>query len=93
MGFVDVRDVATAHWLAYEKSAGRHLCITSSHHYEDWYNILREIVPDANIPTEVASGERPKPMLFDNSKLRELGWNPIDLRTSLVDTVQSLKQK
>ena len=96
MSFVDVRDVADAHVLAYEKGVPgtRFICMAGAHPWREWYDIIREAAPEkaSNIPTTVASGEQKPPMKFDNSKLTDLGWKPLDIKTSLVDTVNSISQ-
>eukprot|EP00339_Tiarina_fusa_P029173 CAMPEP_0117078074 /NCGR_PEP_ID=MMETSP0472-20121206/55059_1 /TAXON_ID=693140 ORGANISM="Tiarina fusus, Strain LIS" /NCGR_SAMPLE_ID=MMETSP0472 /ASSEMBLY_ACC=CAM_ASM_000603 /LENGTH=123 /DNA_ID=CAMNT_0004804689 /DNA_START=60 /DNA_END=427 /DNA_ORIENTATION=- len=94
MGFVDVRDVADAHVIAFEKgkAGDRFICMTAARPWKEWYDILREASPvhAGNIPTNMAEGEEKGPMKFDNSKLTDLGWNPCDLKTSLTDTVSSI---
>ena len=92
MGYVDVRDVASAHILVYESTAeDRYMTMSGSFLQKDWCEILREIEPGAKIPTEVAPGDEASPMKFDNSKLTNLSWSQVDLKTSLADTVSSLK--
>jgi len=95
MSFVDVRDVADAHVLAFEKGSpgNRFVCMTAAHPWKEWYEILRAASPNnaEKIPIQMADGDAKSPMLFDNSKLTDLGWKPRDIKTSLVDTVASLE--
>ena len=51
LGWVDVRDVAKAHILAYESASasGRYVCVESVLHYEDIVQILKNLYPDLAI--------------------------------------------
>jgi len=95
MGFVDVRDVALAHVLGLEveEAAGRHLLIQQSLPWETICSILRKLFPEYPVPSKVAEGERPKPMLFDNSKAKKLGitFETYSIEDMLRDSVVSLK--
>ena len=94
MGFVDVRDVASAHVLAYEKGTHgeRYICMTAAEPWKKWYEALRAVAKDpSKIPSRMSEDAAKPPMQFDNSKLTELGWTTIDLNTSLRDTVTSMK--
>jgi len=92
MNFVDVRDVAEAHVLCFEKSEakGRYLCVEGAHHWSKWCEALRKAYPQGKVPEKVSSDPEKAPMKVDNSKLRGLGWKPLSLEQSLTDTVQSL---
>ncbi|KAF2135281.1 uncharacterized protein K452DRAFT_214353, partial [Aplosporella prunicola CBS 121167] len=94
--FVDVRDVAEAHALAYEKeeAAGQRYFVSS-----DVYNnqavcdAIRKAYPELN--DRVPKGEPGKPVgefwRVDHSKAtRELGLQFRNLEQSIVDTVRSL---
>lgn len=52
MGFVHVKDVALAHVLVYENTsaAGRHLCVESSSHYDDFATKMEELYPEYKVP-------------------------------------------
>lgn len=96
MGFIDVRDVAELHIIAFENSSasGRYLMIQSSVPWEKICNTLRKITEGKKyaIPTEVAKGDPPTPMLFDCSKATKLlgrSFRPVE--DSLVETVKSLE--
>ena len=51
LGWVDVRDVAKAHILAYESASasGRYVCVETTLHYEDIVQILKNLYPDLAI--------------------------------------------
>ena len=59
--FVDVRDVALAHVLAYEndKSSGRYIASTFSGYLKELFYLIREIDPEIAIPAKIL----PKPLL------------------------------
>lgn len=93
MGFVDVRDVASSHVLAYEKGTHgtRYICMTAAEPWKKWYAALRACAKDpSKIPTKLSEDAAKPPMQFDNSKLTDLGWSPVDLDTSLRDTVATM---
>ncbi|XP_047176285.1 phenylacetaldehyde reductase-like [Vigna umbellata] len=52
LGFVDVRDVALAHVLAYESASanGRYLLVDRVAHYSDIVKILRDLYPSLQLP-------------------------------------------
>ena len=60
LGYVDVRDVALTHILAYEKpeASGRYLCYAASKYQSKVVAALRAAVPDATLPTEEEEGEQ-----------------------------------
>jgi len=96
MGFIDVRDVAEAHILALETSSaqGRYLMIQSSNPWEKTCNTLRKITEGKkySIPTALAKGDPPSPMLFDCSKaIKLLGRSFMTVENSLAETVKSLE--
>ena len=95
--FVDVRDVARAHRLAYEKSAaaGQRFFITSGRYsYQDICDILREKVPEVRERTPVGkpgSGTSGEVYKVSNEKAKEmLGMTFMSLEDSVVDTARRL---
>jgi nucleoside-diphosphate-sugar epimerase len=97
MGFIDVRDVAEVHILALEtpSASGRYLMIQSSTPWEKICNELRKITEGKKyaIPTEVAKGDPPTPMLFDCTKaIKLLGRSFRSWEESVAETVKSLEE-
>ncbi|KAM3758943.1 hypothetical protein ACB098_01G083400 [Castanea mollissima] len=86
---VDVRDVAEALLLAYEKpeAKGRYICIAHIMKARDLIDLLKSIYPNYNYPknfTEVHEEER-----VSSEKLQKLGWSFRPLKESLIDSVES----
>jgi len=52
LGWVDVRDVANAHILAYENASanGRYLLVERVAHYSEIVKILRDLYPTLQLP-------------------------------------------
>ncbi|KAJ3669344.1 hypothetical protein LUZ60_011294 [Juncus effusus] len=96
MGWVDVRDVAMAHILAYENPSanGRYILVEIMSHYSDIVKVIREIYPHLKLPEKCAD-ENPFPPVFQVSKdkAKSIGIDFIPLKTSLKDTIESLKEK
>ncbi|XP_077215812.1 cinnamoyl-CoA reductase 1-like [Tasmannia lanceolata] len=84
---VDVRDVAEALLLVYEKpeASGRYIGAAHSIHIKDFVEKLRSMYPNYNYPksyTEV--DKQPK---LSSEKLKRLGWKYRPLEETLADTV------
>lgn len=94
--FADVRDVAEAHRLAFEKeeAANQRYFITGGNFlYEDWCDIIHEKFPQLKdrTPTPKKGAKRPETFKVDNSKAkRELGLTFRSLEECVVDTVNDL---
>jgi len=89
--FVDVRDVATSHLLAYEKNVGgRILTVGNNTSWVRAVEILKLISPNSPIPSEVDG--KVVERTVDNNKSLELGVTYRSLEDSILDTVQSLIQ-
>ncbi|XP_014499797.1 cinnamoyl-CoA reductase 1 [Vigna radiata var. radiata] len=96
LGFVDVRDVALAHVLAYENASanGRYLLVDRVAHYSDIVKILRDLYPSLQLP-EKCVDDKPYDPIFEVSKekAKSLGLEFTPLEVSIKDTVESLKEK
>ncbi|WVZ00584.1 hypothetical protein V8G54_026653, partial [Vigna mungo] len=95
LGFVDVRDVALAHVLAYESASAnrRYLLVDRVAHYSDIVKILRDLYPSLQLP-EKCVDDKPYDPIFQVSKEKaNLGVEFTPLEVSLKDTVESLKEK
>ncbi|KAM5552178.1 phenylacetaldehyde reductase-like [Rosa sericea] len=94
--FVDVRDVANAHILAFENpsASGRYCLVGSVKHCSEVVKMLHEIFPALNLPDKCAD-DKPFTPTYQVSKERSqtLGVKYTPLEVSLKDTVESLKDK
>ncbi|KAM7472534.1 hypothetical protein LguiA_010717 [Lonicera macranthoides] len=94
--YVDVRDVANAHILAFEvpSATGRYCLVGTVTYSSESLKILRKLYPSLNLP-EKSDDEKPVAPLYDVSKERakSLGIDFLPLEVSLKDTVESLKEK
>ncbi|XP_038703165.1 cinnamoyl-CoA reductase 1-like [Tripterygium wilfordii] len=89
---VDVRDVAKALLLVYEKpeAEGRYICMAHSMMTRDLVEKLKGINPNYNYPknfTEVAEKE-----LLTSEKLQRLGWSFRPLEETLIDSIESYRK-
>ncbi|KAM4085125.1 hypothetical protein ACJW30_10G003300 [Castanea mollissima] len=95
-GWVDVRDVANAHILAFESplATGRYCLVGRVLHCYEVVKILHELFPDLNLP-EKSVDDNPFVPTYQVSKERaeNLGLNFTPLEVSLKDTLESLKEK
>ncbi|XP_027931066.1 cinnamoyl-CoA reductase 1-like [Vigna unguiculata] len=96
LGWVDVKDVAMAHILAYENDSanGRYLLVERVAHFGDAAKILRDLYPALQV-AEKCEDDKPWVPIFQVSKekAKSLGIDYIPLEVSLKDTVESLKEK
>ncbi|KAL0389317.1 UNVERIFIED_CONTAM: Cinnamoyl-CoA reductase 1 [Sesamum calycinum] len=92
-GWVNVKDVANAHILAFENPSanGRYCVVESVVHYSDVVNILRELYPNLQLPEECAD-DKPFMPTYQVSKERakSLGVEFTPLTESLKETVKNL---
>jgi len=92
--FVDVRDVAEAHVLAYEnpQAAGqRYFTVSGGYTYQQICDIVRKHFPEKRALTPEGNPGEPYPDVYkvDNSKAKkELGLTFRDLETTIVDMVK-----
>ncbi|KAH1064727.1 hypothetical protein J1N35_029714 [Gossypium stocksii] len=89
---VDVRDVAQALLLVYEKPAaeGRYICTAHTIKARDLVDKLRSMFPQYNYPksfTEVGEED-----MVSSEKLQRLGWSYRPLEGTLVDSIESYKK-
>ncbi|XP_020254541.1 cinnamoyl-CoA reductase 1-like [Asparagus officinalis] len=95
-GWVNVQDVAKAHILAYEvpTASGRYCLVESVAHYSEVVKILRELYPSLQLPQNCADDKPFMPTYqVSKEKTKGLGIDYIPLKTSLKETVESLKEK
>ncbi|GAV70972.1 Epimerase domain-containing protein [Cephalotus follicularis] len=94
--FVDVRDVAYAHLQALEipSASGRYCLVGAVLHLSNILKILHQFYPTLRLP-EIAEDSKFFVSVNEVSKekAKSLGIDFIPLETSLVDTVESLKEK
>ncbi|KAK4269445.1 hypothetical protein QN277_022602 [Acacia crassicarpa] len=88
---VDVRDVADAILMAYEKpeAEGRYLCTSHSIMTDDLVEKLRRIYPNYSYPKSF--DEVDDCIKLSSEKLQRLGWRYRPLEETLVDSVESYK--
>uniref|UniRef100_A0A803KM84 NAD-dependent epimerase/dehydratase domain-containing protein n=1 Tax=Chenopodium quinoa TaxID=63459 RepID=A0A803KM84_CHEQI len=96
-GWVHVKDVAMAHILAFEvpSAKGRYCLVESVAHYDsDIVKELKELYPNAVLFSKCKKGSPLKPVYqVAKEKTQSLGIDYIPLKTSLKETVESLKEK
>ncbi|KAL6884564.1 hypothetical protein ACP4OV_010500 [Aristida adscensionis] len=95
-GWVNVKDVALAHILAYEfpSANGRYCMVERVAHYSELVNIIRKMYPTIPLPVKCAD-DKPLVSVYQVSKekTRSLGIELIPLETSVKETIESLKEK
>uniref|UniRef100_A0A7N2KTA6 NAD-dependent epimerase/dehydratase domain-containing protein n=1 Tax=Quercus lobata TaxID=97700 RepID=A0A7N2KTA6_QUELO len=88
---VDVRDVAEALLLAFEKpeAEGRYICLAHMINAKDLVDLLKSIHPNYNYPknfTQVQDEKR-----LSSKKLQRLGWSYRQLKETLTDAIESYR--
>ncbi|XP_058750861.1 cinnamoyl-CoA reductase CAD2-like isoform X2 [Vicia villosa] len=95
-GWINVKDVANAHILAYEDSSasGRYCLVERVIHFSELTKILHHMYPTLQIPNKCAD-DKPLMQTFQVSKekAKKLGVEFIPLEVSLREIVESLKEK
>ncbi|KAL3347482.1 hypothetical protein AABB24_021251 [Solanum stoloniferum] len=95
-GWVNVKDVALAHILAFENPSanGRYIMVESVAHYSELVQILRELYPTMKLP-EKCVDDKPFPPKYQVNieKAKILGVEFIPLAKSIKETAESLKEK
>jgi len=100
-GIADVRDVADLHIraMAAPTAAGkRYICVSDRPPvtYLELAGFLRErFAPLAGrVPTTEAAGDEPPRLIIHNDRAKdELGWRPRPAETTIVDTVENLRER
>ncbi|KDP36740.1 hypothetical protein JCGZ_08031 [Jatropha curcas] len=89
---VDVRDVAEALLLAYEKpeAEGRYICTAHGTRTKDLVEKLKSIYPNYNYPKNFTEGGEEQRL--SSEKLQRLGWSYRSLEETLVDSVESYRK-
>ena len=95
-GWVNVKDVANAHILAYENASanGRYCLVERVAHYSEIVKILRDLYPTLQLPEKCADDNPYVPIYqVSKEKAKSLGIEYTPLEVSLKETVDSLKEK
>ncbi|KAL5054900.1 hypothetical protein RYX36_035582 [Vicia faba] len=96
VAWINVKDVANAHILAYEdaSASGRYCLSERVIHFSELTKILRDMYPTLRIPNKCAD-DKPLRQTFQVSKekAKKLGVEFIPLEVSLREIVDSLKEK
>ncbi|KAL3686919.1 hypothetical protein R1sor_013228 [Riccia sorocarpa] len=94
-GYVNVKDVALAHILAFETptAEGRYLLAENVLHYEEVVEILKKIAPGYPLPSKM-EGEGPKAPIYavKHDKIEKLGIKLTTVEDSFVELIESLKE-
>ncbi|TVU20743.1 hypothetical protein EJB05_30338 [Eragrostis curvula] len=96
LGWVNVKDVALAHILAYEvpSANGRYCMVERVAHYSEVVSIIRKMYPTIPLPDKCADDKPLVPTYqVSKEKIRSLGIELIPLETSIKETIESLKEK
>ncbi|XP_042491725.1 phenylacetaldehyde reductase-like [Macadamia integrifolia] len=96
LGWVNVKDVANAHILAFENPSanGRYVLVEKVAHCSEVVKILRELFPTLHLPEKCADDKPYMPTYqVSQERVMSLGINLIPLEVSLKETVESLKEK
>ncbi|KOM42512.1 hypothetical protein LR48_Vigan05g011600 [Vigna angularis] len=95
-GWVDVKDVANAHILAYENDSanGRYCLVGRVTHNSVIVKMLRDLFPTLQLPEKCADEKLYVPIYqVSKKKAKNLGIKFTPLEVSLKETVESLKEK
>ncbi|KAJ4795339.1 Phenylacetaldehyde reductase [Rhynchospora pubera] len=94
--WINVKDVAMAHILAYEipSASGRYCLVERVAHHSEVVEIIRKLDPSIPVPVKSAD-DKPFETIYQVSKekARILGLNLIPLEQSVKETIESLKEK
>ncbi|XP_071738587.1 phenylacetaldehyde reductase-like [Rutidosis leptorrhynchoides] len=95
-GWVNVKDVANAHIQAFEipSASGRYCLVERVAHYSEIVEILRKHYPSFSIPAKCGDDKPFAPIYqVSKEKVKSLGIDYIPLEQSIIETVDSLKEK
>ncbi|XP_020108989.1 cinnamoyl-CoA reductase 2-like [Ananas comosus] len=89
---VDVRDVASALLLVYEKpeASGRYLCVSHRIKTCDLIDMIKRMYPNYNYPTNIVEVDDDE-VTISSEKLQKLGWKFRPLEETLRDSVEYYK--
>ncbi|KAF2319622.1 hypothetical protein GH714_017657 [Hevea brasiliensis] len=94
--FVDVRDVAYAHILAFERpsASGRYCIVGQVAHFSEFLKILHEQYPTLQLPQK-CTDDKPFVKKFEVSKKKAtaLGLNFTPLEVTIKDTIENFKER
>ncbi|XP_043691144.1 phenylacetaldehyde reductase-like [Telopea speciosissima] len=96
MGWVNVKDVAIAHILAFENPSanGRYVLVEKVAHCSEVLKSLHELFPTLHLPEKCADDKPYMPTYqVSQERAKSLGINFIPFEVSLKETVESLKEK
>nr|XP_027101299.1 cinnamoyl-CoA reductase 1-like [Coffea arabica] len=94
--WVDVKDVANAHILAFENplASGRYCLVEQVAHYSKVMKILHELYPSLKLPVKCADDKPFVPEYqVSKEKAKSLGIEFTPFEQSIKETVESLKEK
>ncbi|KAL3537489.1 hypothetical protein ACH5RR_000855 [Cinchona calisaya] len=95
--WVDVRDVACAHILAFEmpSASGRYCVVERSARISHVIKVVQELYPTIKLPDKCSNIGSPIQPDYEvsNEKVKSLGIKLIPLDVSLKDTIESFKEK
>ncbi|CDP14617.1 unnamed protein product [Coffea canephora] len=94
--WVDVKDVANAHILAFENplASGRYCLVEQVAHYSKVMKILHELFPSLKLPVKCADDKPFVPEYqVSKEKAKSLGIEFTPFEQSIKETVESLKEK
>ncbi|RCV12286.1 hypothetical protein SETIT_2G256800v2 [Setaria italica] len=85
---VDVRDLADAMLLAYEKSesSGRYICSLDQMDIKDLVSLMKSMFPNYNYTDKMVDVDYK--VYTTSDKLKNLGWQPRKLEETLADSVE-----
>ncbi|XP_031378636.1 cinnamoyl-CoA reductase 1-like [Punica granatum] len=89
---VDVRDVAEAVIMAYEKpeAEGRYICVAHAIKTRDLAEKLRRLYPDFTYPKNYSETQHDNKL--NSEKLQKLGWTYRPLEETLIDSIESYRE-
>ncbi|ONK79005.1 uncharacterized protein A4U43_C01F1890 [Asparagus officinalis] len=93
--FVDVRDVADALLLVYEKpeASGRYICAPNPINIQEFIDILKSMYPNYDYPKKFPEiDDTSDKVHMSSEKLKKLGWKCRPLKEAIVDSVEYYKE-
>jgi len=95
-GWINVKDVALAHILAYEvpSANGRYCMVERVAHHSELVELIHKMYPDIPVLDKCADDKPFAPTYqVSKDKIRSLGMELIPLDASIKETIESLKDK